>query len=116
MCYQNANDALKHHNSTDDYYRYLCGMLITDGAKALADDFQCYWFIDVVCSYQGGLKEHSFQVWTLKRYEETTVAVVTCTDGNDNVLCKQDIPFTDFKPLGATIWVEGNVVLLPSEH
>ncbi|MEJ7827965.1 MAG: DUF6876 family protein [Segetibacter sp.] len=91
-------------------------MLITDGAKALADNFHCYWFLDVVTSCQGTLKSQPFQVWTLKRDEETDVASVICTDGNDKVLCKQDIPYTDFKPETAVVWVEGDVILLPSEH
>ena len=56
-------------------------------------------------------------MWTLKRYEDTTVAVVTCTDGNDRVLVKQEVGYTDFKPLEAIVRVEDNaVILLPSEH
>src|SRR5687767_13711728 len=111
-----ANDALLMYRCTDTYTPYLCGMLLTDGAVALADEFQCYWLLDIICSCQQQLNWEEFQVWTLKREEDTTVAVVTCTNGNDRSLCKQDIPYTDFRALTAVLWVEGQVILLPSEH
>ena len=41
---------------------------------------------------------------------------VVCTDGNDRVLKSQAIPFIMIEADRATVWVEGNVVLLPSEH
>jgi len=43
-------------------------------------------------------------------------ATIKCTDGNDNALKLMYIPFTDFKPDEATVWVEGDIALLPSEH
>ncbi len=82
----NANDALRMHNCANAFHSYQLGMTITSGAKALADEFQCYWFLDVVCSYQPQLQSESFQVWVLKRYEETHACIVTCTDGNDKLL------------------------------
>ena len=111
----NANDQLREYTSTDNYYTYLCGLLITDGAKALADEFECYWFLDIIASYQPQLKEEEFQVWTLMKMEDNS-AVVSCTDGNDGILRTQKIPWTDFKTDTATIWVENGVALLPSEH
>ena len=111
----NANDQLREYTSTDNYYTSLCGLLITDGAKALADQFECYWFLDIIASYQPQLKEEEFQVWTLTKKEDNS-ALVSCTDGNDRILRTQKIPWTDFKTDTATIWVEIGVALLPSEH
>ncbi len=111
----NANDQLSNHTATDEYHRYLCGTLLTDGTKALAEMFECFWFLDVVASYQPVLREHEFQVWQLTVNADQS-AYVECTDGNDKVLQQQRIPFTDFKPRKATVWVEGDVILLPSEH
>jgi hypothetical protein len=91
------------------------GLVLTDGAKALADNFQCYWFLDIIASYQAQLNNQPFQVWTMKKFEDGS-AIVKCTDGNDRVLQRQEIPFTDFKADECTLWVEGNVILLPSEH
>jgi hypothetical protein len=110
----NANDFLKEHTCTDNYYRYNFGLVITDGAKALADKFACYWFLDIIASYQPQLKKEEFQVWTLKRTGSS--AIITCTDGNDNVLKTQKISWTDFEPTEATVWLEFGTALLPSEH
>ncbi|PQJ09597.1 hypothetical protein CJD36_016795 [Flavipsychrobacter stenotrophus] len=110
----NANDSLREHTCSDEYYKYNFGLVITSGSKALADKFSCYWFLDIIASYQGQLKNDEFQVWTLKR--TGAKAIVTCTDGNDNVLKKQRIPWTDFEADEATVWVEFGTALLPSEH
>lgn len=112
----NANDELREYNCTENYYRYSFGLTITDGIKMLCERFSCWWFADVIASYQPQLKEkEEFQVWTLKRITDST-AVVVCTDGNDKILVRQGIPFTDFKPTEATVYVEFGTALLPSEH
>jgi hypothetical protein len=111
----NANDYLKHHFCSDEFFEYHYGLIISEGAKAMADQFQCYWFLDIVASYYPELKKEEFQVWKLKKLADGS-AVVQCTDGNDNLLKVQEIPYTDFKADEATLWVEGNVILLPSEH
>jgi hypothetical protein len=111
----NANDQLREYTCTDNYYTYLGGLLITDGVKALADRFECYWFLDIIASYQPQLMEEEFQVWTLKKNEDDSAAV-SCTEGDDRVLKIQLISWTDFKPTTVTVWVECSVALLPSEH
>ena len=111
----NANDQLREHTSTEQYHNYSFGLTITDGALALAEKFSCFWFLDVVASYQPQLKNEEFQVWTLGKNEDSS-AIILCTDGNDNVLKSQKIPFTDFEPDEATVWVEFAICLLPSEH
>jgi hypothetical protein len=111
----NANNKFKHYTCTDNYYRHFTGMLYTDGVQALCEEFECYWFLDVVGSYQYKLTKEEFQVWFLQK-EEHGSAVVTCSDGNDRILVTQQIPFTDFQAKQAIIWVEFNVALLPSER
>ncbi len=111
----NANDTLKKHTSTDNYHKHLFGILFTDGTKALCDQFECYWFLDIVVSYQPQLQSEEFQVWKLSRDDDDS-AVVICTNGNDKILKQQTISFTDFQPKEATPWVEFNVILLPCEH
>lgn len=112
----NANDTLSHYTGTDYYYKFHNGLMLTDGAKALADAFQCYWFLDIIASYYQILRKEEFQVWTLERKVNESSAVVLCTDGNNKTLIKQDIEYTDFKAESAMVWVEFNVILLPSEH
>jgi len=110
-----ANESLREHNCTDNYYKYNFGLTITDGTRALADKFQCYWFLDIIASYQLQLRNEEFQVWSLGKNEDSS-AIVLCTDGNDKILKSQNIPWTDFDADVATVWVESGVALLPSEH
>lgn len=108
----NANDYLRQYNCTDGYFRYSFGLLITEGVKTLADDWKCYWLLDVIASYYPELKGEEFQVWELTVNQDRT-ALVSCNDGNGNVIQEQRIPYTDFRGTNATVWVEGNVILLP---
>lgn len=111
----NVNTQLSHFTGTENYYRYLLGLLITDGVKQAATEFECFWFLDVIASYQYKLKHQEFQTWLLTKHPDSS-ATVECTDGNDNIIVKQNIPFTDFKATTFTIWLENEVMLLPSEH
>ena len=120
------------------------------------DDNSAYWLIDAIASYQGeaALKHHAFQVWKLivlppdpeippmtvaavmkgKQLEDKDRkphrhAVLTCTNGDEKQLARQEIDLTDFLPIGeVTIYasVEKHpdistdrqvmIVLLPSEY
>ncbi|MFT3908331.1 MAG: hypothetical protein QM737_02810 [Ferruginibacter sp.] len=111
----NANDTLKQHTSTDNYYEHLFGCVFTDGVRALATEYECYWLLDVIVSYQPSLKHEDFQVWTLQKHGDSS-CTVTATDGNDNILKQQRVPYTDFKADTCIVWVESTVLLLPSEH
>lgn len=111
----NANDQLREHNCSDNFYKYNFGLIITDGILTLAQKFECFWFIDIIASYQIQLKNEEFQVWKLTKHGGDK-ATVTCDDGNGNILKTQKIPFTDFKADKATVWVEFGTALLPSEH
>ncbi len=110
-----ANKTLKEYNCTDNYYKFSFGLIITDGVKALCEKFSCWWFADVIASYQQQLENEEFQVWSLSKNEDSS-AIVICTDGNDRVLKSQNIPWTYFEADVCTVWVEAGVALLPSEH
>lgn len=112
-----ANDYYNHFIGTECYYAYLMGLVLTDGVKAIADEEQCYWFLDCIVSYQlePTIKEKEFQVWKIERIEDTKFKL-TATNGNNKILVSIEIPFSDFFFNEYTIWKEGNVLLLPSEH
>lgn len=112
---ENANDMLTGFVCSDNYYNYHFGLVITEGVKCFADKFAAYWLLDIVASYYPQLRSEDFQAWKLTVNEDGT-AIVSCTDGNEKQLANQIIPFTDFSAKHATLWVEGNVILLPSEH
>jgi hypothetical protein len=120
------------------------------------DGNSAYWLIDAIASYQGeaALKRHAFQVWKLSvlppdpEIPPMSVAAVlrskqpadqdrnshrhallTCTNGDEKQLARQEIELTDFLPIGdVTIYasVEKHpdisndrqvmILLLPSEY
>ncbi len=116
--------ALAQFIGTEQYYRHWTGhILYTDGVKFLADEAGAYWLIDAIASYQHRIGSSShyaglqgFQLWTLTRNKGDR-AVLTCqADSNQPVLVTQEIEYTDFPLPAIKLYVEGNVLLLPSEH
>lgn len=112
-----ANDYYDHFIGTECYYAYLMGLVLTDGVKAIADEEQCYWFLDAIASYQleEKCKKQEFQVWKIERVKGSRFKL-SATDGNNKVLVTQEIEYSDFFFQEFTIWKEDKVLLLPSEH
>jgi hypothetical protein len=102
---------------TEHYYKNLFGIVYTDGIRFLAEECQCYWLIDLVASYQSDskVKLEEFQVYKLTVNSDHS-AVVEITDGNYNIITKQEIEFTDFPLDEITLWFTNNVLYLQSEH
>lgn len=113
-----ANEKLEHHIGTSQWYKYLAGILLTDGAKELAEKFRCFWFLDIVCSFQvteEGFNNKDFQCWRLVKHPDQS-ATITVDDGNKNILKERGIEWTDFPEDEATVWYQRGVILLPSEY
>ena len=95
-------------------------LLATDGVVWLCDAAACYWLVDLVASHQLEPKvgRQDFQAWTVTL--DGDGADIVATDGNDHVLARQRVDWTDFPLARLTLYVEGlgseRVVLLPSEH
>lgn len=62
------------------------------------------------------VKAEEFQVWTLATDLEKHRAVLTCDDGNGNVVFTKRIDFTDFVLPDIKLYFTDNVILLPSEY
>lgn len=103
---------------TDHHYRHgLCrSITYTDGVRYLAENAGAYWLVDKIATNQlrPRIKREEFQSWKLK--VDGTQAVLTCDDGNGNIVHREKIDFTDFPLDHIELWVEGTVILLPSEH
>lgn len=106
---------LGYFTGTENYYKNFLGLVYTDGLKYVAEEAGAYWLIDAIASYQADLKKHEFQSWTLKQNPDKSWTL-KATDGNDRVLVKQEIEFSDF-PIGQiSLYVSNNVLMLPSEY
>ena len=107
---------------TEQYHKFnilFPTIVITDGVRQLCMDAECFWLMDIIGSHQPKIRDESFQVWTLTVKDR--VGKVTATDGNDKVIVRQNIPYTDF-PLGEVkLYVEDSgpafqVIMIPSER
>jgi len=114
---KNANNEYQQFIGTENWHKLMFGHLATDGVITLCHECECYWFLDVILSYQfdDQVKENKFQTWKLRRTEGTEF-IVEATDGNNNVLVTQVIEFSDFEYDELTFWNVGRTIMLPSEY
>lgn len=119
---------LPHFTGTENYtnlrYPWLRShFLLTDGAKYLAETAKAFWLMDAIASHQTNklVAAEPFQIWKLTVNEQKQAELV-CTDGNETVLVRQEIPYSVFPLSEITLYVEqsdylaGRVVMLPSEY
>lgn len=110
---------LPQFTGTERYYRLYPGVLLTDGAKYLADEAEAYWLLDVIWSHLPSVQEDEWFVCArLERQREG--AHFTLGDGNGGVYAQQAIAYTDFPLNEITLYVAKQdglwIVLLPSEY
>ena len=111
---------LTNFTGSETYYRHhLSGMLFTEGVYHLAQRAKAYWLIDLIASWQEKARRdpwlRDFQLWELT-VRENRSAVAICFRDSEEEAFRQDIEFTDFPLDHVSVYVEGNVILLPSEH
>jgi len=111
---------LRQFTGSELWYRHglVRWMLYTEGAKYVAEQGRAYWLLDELVLAQ---KSHSavaaeaFQLWKLQVNADQT-ALLTCEDGNGNTVLTKKIAYTNFPLEEITLYVTGNVILLPSEY
>ena len=114
----NANDNFGNANGSENFYVQKPSLIFyTDGVKSMAETCGAYWLIDLVVSYQGTRKINlqRFQVWKLTRIKEQSFSILA-TDGNNNRIAGQQIPFSDFPYDTATLWLVDGCIMLPTEY
>jgi hypothetical protein len=117
---KNINDKLSHCTGTENYYKTLNPLIfITDGVKEGCDIGQCHWFLDIVVTQnmRDSIRTEPFQTWKLfRKGKDGDKAFIEATDGDENVIFKQTIPYTDFEYDEFVIWVTQGYAILPSEY
>ena len=119
---------LAHFTGTESYtnlrYPWLRKrFLLTDGTKHLAEKAKAYWLMDAIASHQTNQQvvAEEFQFWMLT-VNDKQAAVLTCTDGNNKELVRQEISYTDFPLNSISLYAAldeclgGLVVMLTSEY
>jgi hypothetical protein len=112
---QDIQNSLPQFTGSESFYRYQNSVL-TDGAKFIADSCGAYWLLDIIVSVQliAKVRAEYFQVYDLTVKQGKGVVVVT--DGNENKIYQQKIPFTDFPLSKITLWRVDGTIMLPSEY
>lgn len=111
--------ALRNFTGTTGYHRHWSGMRYTDGVKFLVEEANAHWLLDLIASWQPeALRDpwlREFQLWELF-VRSDRIATAVCSRDSEDVAFRQEIASTDFPLDYVKVYVEGGVVLLPSEH
>ena len=102
------------------YHSHRIGNLkinLTDGCDYLRHEAEAFWLFDAILSHQTSAKVRNepFQVWRLKKQSDETW-LLTCEDGNKNIVTEQRIEFSDFPLDEITIWLVDGIAMLPTEY
>lgn len=115
---KNANANFGTGNGSENFYCHRPSLfLYTDGVKDMAETCKAFWLIDLIISHQckREVNLERFQVWDLSRLKDSLFKIIA-TDGNNNRIAFQQIPFSDFPYDLATIWLVDGCLMLPSEY
>ncbi len=105
---------LSFFTGTTAYHIHAPRVVLTDGAKYLAEHAQAYWLMDAIASYLPALVNREHFVAASLAVKNSS-AVLLLTDGNYRELAIQRIPFTDFPMREITLfacWGDGYWVLM----
>jgi hypothetical protein len=108
---------LANFTGSENWYKHFLGRtLFTDGVKYVADQAGAYWLIDEIAINQTRpkVRAEEFQVWTLR--VNGSKAILTCDDGNGNVVFTKRIEYTDFPLREIKLYCTDGTILLPSEY
>jgi len=104
---------------SENWYRHwlVPSIIYTDGARYVADTGGAHWLLDEIAlaqKFNAKVKTEPFQMWKLEVSDSK--GVLTCDDGDDNIVFTKEIPFTDFPLPEIKFYFTDNVILLPSEY
>lgn len=116
---QLSPSALRQFTGSENWYRHgpSRDVLLTDGAKHVADAGGAYWILDEIAlaqRHQKAIAAKEFQVWTLAVDLDNHTATLTCEDGNGKTVFTKAIDYTDFPEERVTLWFANNTIYLPS--
>ena len=112
--------ALHQFTGSETWYRHSLNrkVLYTEGAQYLAQHGGAYWLLDTIAIAQAhdkAVAAEEFQLWTLRVNPDST-GLLTCDDGNKNIVYRQPLPFTDFPLPEVKLYFCNDVIMLPGEY
>lgn len=120
MTASELENQLRNFTGTDLYYRIARRVLLTQGAKYLADQGACYWLFDLIISHIIQINFDCEDFVSIQLCRTGRGAVVKFDDGDGNFLSDQNIEYTDFPLNEVTLYACRTnqlwVILLPNEY
>lgn len=117
--------ALPHFHGTEHWHRYsptlFRNILLTDGAKYVADAAGAYWLMDAIASHLPSVPAGEWlTIATLTREDGGAVLMLSDDTPPTKVYARQDIEYTDF-PLDLIKFFVSRqgcdwIILLPGEY
>jgi len=108
--------ALPSFSGTTQYHRLtLFPLMATDGVAYVAESCQAFWLIDLIAPHWLKLKQKEDFLAVACKVKDSSMTV-TIEDGNDRVLVRQKVSYTDFPLDEIRFFVTGDVIMLPSEY
>lgn len=111
---------------TETWYRYspllFPKVLLTDGAKYIADECGAYWMMDAISSYLPAVQQQLEYMAVIRLVKKASTAVLTLANDEpaDVIYARQEIHYTDFPLDEFTLYAvydgEDWVVMLPGEY
>lgn len=113
-------ERLAGYTGTENYYRHPLARSITytDGVRAFAQHAEAHWLVDILATQPEILKQmrdEDFAMVTLT-VGRSNKADLVATDGNDRVVYKRHLDFTDCPPGEWKFYMMNDVIMLPSEY
>jgi hypothetical protein len=111
--------SLSHFTGTENYYRVMPRLVITDGVQYLVTQANLYWLVSAIYSHLISNEIYSeFVVAQLTVIGK--IADLVLDDGNDQVISRQRIDYTDSPLDEISIYCcyqqQEWILLLPSEY
>ena len=111
---------LKQFTGSQHWYRHglMRQVLYTEGVQYVAEQAGAYWLIDEIAFGQcvPAIAAAAFQHWKLVVDLAQHSAVLTCDDGDDNIIVSKKIEYTDFPLNEIRFYFIDNIILLPGEY
>ena len=97
----NLQEELKQFYGSETFYRHplFRKFVFTEGVQYLAEKAGAHWLLEFIFSNQidKKIKAEEFQVWKIKVKDDNS-AMIRVEDGNDNLVKRFKLEFTDFPP------------------
>ena len=105
------------HGTTNYYLHWTRKYRYTDGVHYLAENAGAYWLIDAVVSHQttASVRVETFQHWLLQS-EPDESWTLSATDGNEKLIAKQVIEYSDFPLESIELYLTDRCLMLLSEY